>query len=130
LLLGVLAGLVVLAAWVIAWRASGGRWYIVKSPSMGTTAPVGTLVWVRPVHFDDVHVGDVITFHPPSASGTTYTHRVVAKRTDGTLTTKGDNNDVADPWSVGRNDLIGRAAMFWWPVGWILKATPIFGIGI
>ncbi len=55
----------------VYWFATGGRWLIVETPSMGRSAPVGTLLWVEPVH--DLHVGDVISFHPPGEPKITYT---------------------------------------------------------
>jgi signal peptidase I len=123
------AALLALAAFTVGWRATGGRWFVVRSPSMGTAAPVGTLVWVRPVSFDDLRVGQLVSFRAPPAPQETYTHRVVARRADGSLTTKGDNNDMADPWSVRERDVIGRVAMHWWPVGWLVRAAPILGFG-
>ncbi|WP_434318962.1 S26 family signal peptidase [Leifsonia sp. P73] len=59
-----------------AFWSTGWRWFIVESPSMGRTAPVGTLVVTSPVSVSAVHVGDVITFHPPTSPDETYTHRV------------------------------------------------------
>ena len=45
-LLAVLVAGVVVAG---AWRLGGGRWERVETASMGTVAPVNTLLWVEPV---------------------------------------------------------------------------------
>jgi hypothetical protein len=136
----VVGGLVVaLCAVMVWWWAIGGRWFIVRTPSMGTYAPVGTLLWVKPVNINDVHVGDVITFHtPPVGAGSgarastalkypsqIYTHRVVARDPDGTLQTKGDLNLGRDPWRIDQQHLIGQVMARWWGVGWLVGALPL-----
>jgi signal peptidase I len=106
------------------WLLGGGRWYIVRTPSMGTAAPVGTLLWVQPVDYSTIHVGDFITFQPPGSS-TTYSHRVIAIETDGTLRTKGDANSAPDTWTLTKANVIGKVDMRWWAVGWLVRAAPI-----
>jgi signal peptidase I len=121
----VMLGLVVFAGY---WAVTGGRWLIVRTPSMGMAAPVGTLLWVEPTTFSDIHVGDVISFHPP-AETSTYSHRVHAINADGSLTTKGDANGSADPWKLTRTNIIGKVTMRWWAMGWLVRAAPILIIG-
>ncbi len=58
--------LVVLAG--CGWWATGGRWMIVATPSMGQAAPVGTVVFTRPVDITHIALGQVISFHPPAGS--------------------------------------------------------------
>ena len=112
------------------WRAGGGRWETVESPSMGTWAPVGTLLWVRPVHQGDrLRIGDVISFHPPTAPGQTYTHRITAITADGHLHTRGDLNATTDPWTLSRSNVSGVVAHRTWYGGWVLKAAPILVVG-
>jgi signal peptidase I len=106
------------------WTLDGGRWYIVRTPSMGTAAPVGTLLWVQPVDYSSIHVGDFITFQPPGST-TTYSHRVVAIETDATLRTKGDANSAPDTWTLTKANVIGKVEMRWWGVGWLVRAAPI-----
>jgi hypothetical protein len=139
-----LATLLVLCAVSLWWWAIGGRWYIVRTPSMGTYAPVGTLLWVKPASIRNIHVGDVITFHPPPiATGTggrtnpavsvlsqTYTHRVVARDPDDTLQTKGDLNGVRDPWHVDQRHLVGQVTERWPGVGWLIEAFPVLVPGV
>lgn len=115
------------AAFTGYWYATGGRWLIVQTPSMGRSAPVGTLLWVEPT--DDLHVGDIISFHPPGNPQVTYTHRIDVIAADGTITTQGDGNAVADPWRLHRSDVTGVVAMRWWAVGWLVRAAPVLIIG-
>ena len=59
----------------VGFRLDGGRWFIVETPSMGQSLPVGSLVLTTPSELDAVADGDVITFRNPE-SGAVYTHRV------------------------------------------------------
>jgi signal peptidase I len=115
-----------LAVFSLYWFATGGRWLVVQTPSMGRSAPVGTLLWVEPAH--DLHVGDVVSFRPPG-SASTYTHRIHAIAADGAISTKGDGNPAADPWLLHRSDVTGVVAMRWWAVGWLIKAAPLLVLG-
>jgi signal peptidase I len=119
--------------WAGAWRLGGGQWAIVSTPSMGTAAPVGTLLWIEPVAPASVRVGDIVTFHPstdPSTpSSREVTHRVVARRADGTFVTQGDINRTVDPWVLHGDDLVGRVTQRWWGIGWLVKAMPILAGG-
>lgn len=114
--------------WAGVWRLTGGHWERIETPSMGTAAPVGTLLWVEPVPFDSIRVGDFVTFHPPN-SPHTYSHRVHTVNADGTLTTKGDVNGATDPWQLHASDVVGTVTMRWWGIGWLVKAAPLLIIG-
>jgi hypothetical protein len=127
-LLVLAAALLGSAAFVGFWAATGGRWLVVKTPSMGEAAPVGTLLWVRPAGAAP-RVGDLIAFHPPTSPGQTYSHRVHAVAADGTITTKGDINAAVDPWRLHRGDVIGVVSMRWWGAGWLVRAAPILIVG-
>lgn len=116
--------LVVFVVFCGVWRVSGGRWERVETPSMGMVAPVGTLLWVRPVAFGSLRVGDFITFHPPGRPGVTYSHRVYARNADGTISTKGVI-PAPDPWRLGAGDVVGQVRMRWWGVGWLVAAAPV-----
>lgn len=118
------AAAVIVAA--IFW-ISGGRWFIVESPSMGQTAPVGTLVLSTPVSIDELSVGDIITFVPPAATEV-YTHRIVKIGSAG-LTTRGDINGATDPWVVGQADIVGQATRVLPGIGWLLRSIPFLVIG-
>ncbi|BBH18605.1 hypothetical protein Back2_28920 [Nocardioides baekrokdamisoli] len=121
----VLAGVVGMLLFAGVWRVSGGRLEVVRSPSMGTVAPVGSLIWTRPVDVASLKVGDFISFHPPGAPNVTYSHRVWSINGDGTVSTKGVIPAV-DPWKLRDTNLVGRVEMTWPGVGWLVVCAPIF----
>jgi signal peptidase I len=111
---------IAVAAAAGAFRLAGGRWFIMQTPSMGTTAPVGTLVLTHPVAtLSALRVGDVVTCRPPFPAASYYTHRVVAVSATG-VTTRGDLNGAADPWTLGRTNVVGRAVLIVPGAGWLL----------
>lgn len=118
------AAAVVIAA--IFW-ISGGRWFIVETPSMGEAAPVGTLVLSTPVEVTSLAVGDIITFVPPETTAV-YTHRV-AEIGPGGLTTRGDINGATDPWVIAQDDIVGQATTVLPGLGWLLRSLPYLLIG-
>ena len=126
----IVAGVVVLGflALCVGWRLEGGRWERVETPSMGTVAPVGTLLWVEPVDFDSLRPGDFVTFRPPGSSGGTYSHRVLARSGDGTITTQGVLS-APDPWHLTAEDVVGKVRMRWWGVGRLVQAAPLLLLG-
>ncbi|HWU20458.1 MAG TPA: S26 family signal peptidase [Nocardioides sp.] len=121
LVLAVLLGAVATAG---AWRLTGGRWERVETASMGTVAPVNTLLWVEPASFETLRTGDFITFHPPGHPDLTYSHRVAAVDADGTIQTQGEIT-ARDPWRLTRGDLVGKVVMRWKGVGWLIVAAPV-----
>jgi signal peptidase I len=118
----------VLVILALVFFSHGGRWFIVETPSMGTTAPVGTLVLTTPVKASQLQVGDVITFHPPTEPKAVYTHRIVAI-TDRGIATRGDINGATDPWALTQKDLIGQATTIVPRLGWLIRALPILLVG-
>ncbi len=119
--------LIGLVAFIAFWVATGGRWFIVQTPSMGTSAPVGTLLWVEPVNTHQLHVGEFINFRPPNSTET-FSHRVYRINADGTIETKGQITSP-DPWRLQPSDVVGRVDMRWWGMGWLVRAAPILIIG-
>jgi hypothetical protein len=106
-----------------AFWLTGGRWFIMRTPSMGTAAPVGTLVVTRPVaKLSALRVGDVVTYRPPVPAAPYYTHRITAVTPAGVIT-RGDLNGAADPWTIGTGDLAGRAVLIVPGGGWVLIAA-------
>lgn len=103
----VLLGIVVLLVLgVLHIIILGMRLYTVQTGSMAPTYPVGTVLIVEPVQFEDLSAGDVITY---TSGNAVVTHRVVT--VDSTLKqfqTKGDNNDVTDSAPVSYDHVIGR----------------------
>lgn len=79
--------------------------YAIMGGSMRPTFEVGSAVFSEDVPVEALRVGDVITYVPPASTGidTLVTHRIVeiAEAEDGRplLTTKGDANQSADPWT-------------------------------
>jgi signal peptidase I len=126
---GTAIGLItLLLAAAAAFWLTGGRGYVVRTPSMGTAAPVGTLVLTRPTSVDSLHVGQIIAFHPPTEPSETYTHRIVSI-TDSQVHTRGDINGATDPWTLGNKDIIGRASVVIPRLGWLVRAAPLLIIG-
>jgi hypothetical protein len=104
--------------------ASGLRFYTVKTPSMGTVAPVGTLVVTRPA--DDYRVGDIVTYERRNRS---FTHRILVANADGTFVTQGDLNGVPDPLAVTRDEIVGRAVLLAPGFGWLWQGLPWLILG-
>ena len=127
--LALAAAAVALACTVGLWLASGGRWMVVATPSMGEAAPVGTLLWVEPARFDSLRPGDFISFRAPIPGRPSYSHRVYAVHPNGALTTKGDINGTPDPWLLHRRDVTGKVALRWWVAGWVVRAAPALLVG-
>lgn len=123
--------LAVLVAGVVAagaWRIGGGRWERVETASMGTVAPVNTLLWVEPVDPRTLRVGDFVTFHPPGQAEVSYSHRIAVVHADGSFETRGEITS-RDPWRLTADDLVGRVVMRWYGVGWLVVAAPVLLVG-
>lgn len=118
-----LGGVVALAIFAGVWRADGGHWEQVETPSMGTVAPVGSLIWTLPVDARTLRVGDFISFHPPGEPKVTYSHRVWRVYPDGTFQTKGVIPGP-DPWRITPADIVGKVHMTWWGAGWLVRLAP------
>jgi hypothetical protein len=124
----VLLAMLALVGFTGLWRLHGGRIERVETPSMGTVAPVGSLLWVKPVAVSQLHPGDFITFHPPGEPGTTYSHRVRRVYRDGTIGTQGVLT-APDPWRLHGTDIVGQVAMTWPMVGWLVRTAPVLVLG-
>src|SRR5690348_5650315 len=98
--------LVTITVALVGWRVHGGRWVRVETPSMGTEAPVGTLLWVAPVDPSTLRSGDLITFRAPR-NGAIYSHLVETVHADGTLSTRGRISAV-DPWRLPPEAVVGK----------------------
>lgn len=122
-----LAALLLLIAGCVLWRVQGGHWERVESPSMGTRAPVGSLLWVGPADFDELEAGDFVTVRPPG-SASTYSHLVRARHADGTISTQG-LLPGPDPWRLGAPDVVGEVVATWWGGGWLVAAAPLLLVG-
>lgn len=119
------AGVLAMAAASFAVVVSLGlQFFMVATPSMGQTAPVGTLIVTRPA--PDYQVGDIVTYR---LNDTHYTHRIVQIRADGKFTTKGDLNGAPDPLPVAADQIAGRAAWIAPGLGWLWKGLPWIVLG-
>lgn len=79
----------------------------VTSGSMEPTIPVGSVVYVQPVDFEDIQKGDIITFCLDKP-GIKVTHRVVKKDEElKCLSTKGDANEEPDSHPVSCENVEG-----------------------
>lgn len=65
---------------------------------------IGDLIFVKDVEFDELELGDVVTFK----DGKSYTtHRVIGWNEDGTIITKGDANNTQDHRKLVPESLVG-----------------------
>jgi len=121
------AALILLFAMALSWGAwllSGGHLFWVGSPSMGSVAPVGTLVVTQPLRPEEVlHVGQIIVFQPAGGDAVVV-HRVFGLLPRSRFETKGDLNSIPDPWRVSRSQIIGTPVLLVPAIGWIYKLAP------
>ena len=97
---------------------------IIVGQSMEPTIPLYSAIIVEPVKPRTLGVGDVITFQQPDSPERKITHRItkVERRGDGEIAfvTKGDNNEVRDPWRVTYADTGYRVRGHVPHVGWVM----------
>lgn len=103
---------------------SGARLWVIESPSMGSAAPVGSLVVTTPVPLGGLVPGDLVAFVPPQDGAAVHVHRVV-RGADGQWRTRGDLNTAEDPWPLERAALVGRVAVVLPAAGFALRALPL-----
>jgi signal peptidase I len=127
-----LVAALVLLALFVAWQ-SGWRSHAMTTPSMGVAAPVGSLIVSEPVKTSQIHLGQIIVFHPPGEPSVTYAHRVYAVVREGSvelLRTKGDINATPDGWILGQRDLVGRVAIAIPDAGFLVEMLPLGLVGL
>nr|WP_232530918.1 signal peptidase I [Microlunatus antarcticus] len=120
-----MVGVAVLLLAGLLWRLDGGSWAVIETGSMGSAAPVGTLILTRREPTSAIVVGDVVSYHPRTNPKEIITHRVVEKLSDGTLRVRGDINGAADPYPVRDIDLVGTVEVTLIGLGWVVKALPM-----
>jgi signal peptidase I len=113
----------------------GYQRYVITSGSMTGTYDRGSVVFADVVPVSDLRVGDVITYTPPAGSGPSglVTHRIAAIERDQfgrpLFRTKGDANEVADPWTFTLDEGTQARAAFDVPyVGYLLSALSLRGV--
>lgn len=125
----VLLALAVLAVMVliVAPRATGSQSYSVLTSSMAPKYAPGTFLVVRPEPFADLRVGDVVTYQIKPGEPAVVTHRIVGigflQNGEKTLTTKGDNNSIADPEPVRAVQVRGKLLYAVPYVGYVANAV-------
>jgi signal peptidase len=87
------------------------RFDTVLTGSMRPGIQPGDVVMVRPVPTNELKVGDVIAYLPPSHT-TPVLHRIVSIDPSGLLT-KGDANNVEDPWGKVATDSASTLRLVW-----------------
>ncbi len=103
---------VALAVLLVGVRFVGLQPYIVLSGSMEPTYRVGAMIYVKPVEFDELKVGDPVTFYLNDR--TVATHRIVEIVVDDEnpnekyVRTQGDANDTPDSDPTHHSKIIGK----------------------
>lgn len=99
------------------------QFFTVTSGSMEPSIPTGSLIMVNKAD-TDVQKDDIITFVTPRTQNVV-THRVLNTTTEEVskkllISTKGDNNEAADPWILVTEDVQGTVE-FWIPyIGYLV----------
>lgn len=108
----VLVLVIALTAFLFIGKMNGGKTtllgneiMVVLSGSMSPTFNTGSIVAVGHTPFEDIKVGDIVTFK--NEDNLTVTHRVMELK-DGKLITKGDANNGIDSVPVTADRLIGK----------------------
>jgi len=100
ILLAIIAGFIVMSVAVLS-----GKWQIrpILSGSMRPGFSIGGVAITQTIPTNQLKVGDVAVFHPPFLKSTTYIHRIISiKKINNQyiIHTKGDDNPIADPWTL------------------------------
>ena len=108
LIMGLVAGLAFVMAAATLPTMFGYLPMVVMSGSMEPTLHVGDVAIARKVNPTTLHLGDVATYRSATAL---VTHRIVGielTANGAVFHMKGDNNQTADPDSVGQAAMLGR----------------------
>lgn len=114
----------VIAVALVGLRLAGFRTFTVMSGSMEPGYPVGSLIYVKPVNYQDLKVGDVISY-VASDDKTVVTHRIVDIEVDKAdssvrrFKTQGDANAAADSKSVHYKNVLGTPIVMIPLIGYI-----------
>ncbi len=104
---------------------------VVVSGSMEPNIHVGSLIYIKTVNFDNLKVGDVITY---SLGDSTITHRIISIDYDSlTCITKGDANESIDLSAVTSSQIVGKVFIIIPLLGYVvyfIKQNLILIIGI
>jgi signal peptidase I len=107
----------------LSWRLTGGNLYFVSTPSMGTTAPVGSLVVSVPVNSKTpLKKGDIILYRI-AHSNAVFVHRIYQVLPNGDFRTKGDLEALADPLVINRSEVVGISVEIIPALGWVYRLS-------
>lgn len=112
----VVALVAIVAIGLVGMRLTGFKTFTVMSGSMEPEYPVGAMIYVRPVDYHDLKVGDVISY-VANDDKTIVTHRIVAIEVDPNdssvwrFQTQGDANTSADAKLVHYKNVLGTPAI-------------------
>lgn len=118
------AMIAVLAVTLVGLRLAGFRTFTVMSGSMEPEYPVGAVIYVRPVDYQSLQVGDVISY-VANEDNTVVTHRIAEIKIDEDdggvwrFRTKGDANTVADTNLVHYKNVLGVPVITVPLIGWL-----------
>lgn len=118
----IVACIVIAALGLVVVKVSGCYLFSIETGSMTPSYPVNTVVVVKPYNsFDEIEVGDVITY-VMNEEGSTVTHRVVEiDDANETVTTQGDANDTADASPVLYGNVVGKVIIGIPKIGKVVK---------
>lgn len=123
----ILGGIVALIAIaILIMNFVGFKFLIVVSGSMEPTIKVGELIAVKPVEYEELEVGDIVTF---KGSSTYFTHRVYSIDSSG-IKTKGDANENVDEGYLAKEKVIGITIFHSMALGSIMTFVSANKIGI
>ena len=122
--------LLIAAAIIIALvpMIAGFRPIVVLSGSMLPTYPVGSVIYYKASAYEDIAIGDAITFR--IGGGALATHRVIERDDElQEFRTKGDNNPTEDSNPVAYKDIVGKTGQIVIPyagtIATYLKEIPV-----
>lgn len=99
--------LIALAGLLFVPKIMGYDMFAVISGSMEPNISVGSIVYTKPVEFNELKVNDVIGYK--LSEDTMVTHRIVSIDDENkTVTTKGDANEVEDANPVSEGNIVGK----------------------
>lgn len=101
---------------------SKGEWRTVQTGSMEPHISAGDVVLLAASQ-EPPDVGDVVAFADPLQPDRDVLHRVVALDEQGGLVTRGDANDVDDPWAVAPSEIIGTEALIIPRLGFLVSTV-------
>ena len=100
-----------------AFNSIGFRTYTILTGSMCPNINPGDIVVVVNKNKASLNKNDIITF---KANNTVITHRIVDIK-DSTYITKGDNNNVVDPFTINYEDILGKVIFKIPKMGYLLE---------